>query len=94
MAAHAGHQQSWHLDGAQRPRKPFLQPFPVDSERANVVPVSIDSAKFVRSAELDNSEQIDAVAVNRRGDVLARVEGDFDIEKAAALRETLMARGQ
>ena len=71
----------------------FLQPFPVDSERANVVPVSIDSAKFVRSAGLGNSEQIDAVVVNRRGDVLARVEGDFDIEKAAVLRETLMTRG-
>ena len=72
----------------------FLQHFPMDSERANVVPVFTDSAKFVRSAGLGNSEQIYAVVVNRRGDVLARVEGDFDIDKAAALRETLMARGQ
>ena len=71
----------------------FLQPFPVDLERANVVPVPIDSAKFVRSAELGNSEQIYAVVVNRRGDVLARVEGDFDIDKVAALRDTLMTRG-
>ena len=71
----------------------FLQHFPVDSERANVVPVFIDSDKFVRSAELGSSEQIYAVVVNRRGDVLASVEGDFAIEKAAALRETLMTRG-
>jgi hypothetical protein len=33
-----------------------------------------------------------AVVVNRQGDVLARVEGQFDPCKAQALRETLQAR--
>ena len=71
----------------------ILQHYPMDSERANVVPVFTDSAKFVRSAGLGNTDQVYAVVVNRRGDVLARVEGDFDSSKAATLRETLMAQG-
>lgn len=71
----------------------ILQHYPMDAERANVVPVFTDSAKFVRSAGLGNTDQVYAVVVNRRGDVLARVEGDYDTTKAAALRETLLAHG-
>ncbi len=71
----------------------FLAHYPIESERANVVPVFTDSARFVRSAGLGTTDQVYAVVVNRRGDVLARVEGDFDSDKAATLRETLMAHG-
>ena len=67
----------------------LLQHYTADTERARLVPVFTDRASFVRSAGLNGTEQGYAVVVNRSGDVLARVEGEFNAEKAAALRETL-----
>lgn len=64
-----------------------------DSERAKLVPVFTDKADFVRAAGLNGIDQSYAVVVNRKGDVLARVEGKFDAEKAELLRETLSAPG-
>ena len=64
-----------------------------DSERAKLVPVFTDKADFVRAAGLNGVDHSYAVVVNREGDVLARVEGRFDAEKAALLRETLSAQG-
>ena len=40
----------------------------------------------------NGTDQVCALVINRRGDVLARVEDGFDAEKAAALRETLKAQ--
>ena len=70
----------------------LLRHFPADTERARLVPVFTDRANFVRSAGLNGTDQVYAVVVNRQGDVLARVEGQFDPCKAHALRETLQAR--
>lgn len=58
-------------------------------ETAEVVPVFTDRAAFARSAGLSGVEQPHAVVLNRRGEVLARVEGPFNPEKARTLRATL-----
>jgi hypothetical protein len=67
----------------------LLQHYPADTERAKLVPVFTDRASFVRSAGLGGTDQVYAVVVNRQGEVLARVEGQFDADKAQTLRETL-----
>jgi len=67
----------------------LLKHYPEDTERAKLVPVFTDRASFVRSAGLGSTDQVYAVVVNRQGEVLARVEGQFDADKAQTLRETL-----
>lgn len=67
----------------------LLKHFPAERERARLVPVFADTARFVRSAGLNSADQVYAVVVNREGDVLARAEGQYDADKADALRETL-----
>jgi hypothetical protein len=67
----------------------LLQRYPADTERAKLVPVFTDRASFVRSAGLGGTDQVYAVVINRQGEVLARVEGQFDADKAQTLRETL-----
>ena len=64
-----------------------------DSERAKLVPVFTNKADFVRATGLNGVGQSYAVVVNRNGDVLARVEGQFDAQKAQYLRETLSVQG-
>jgi hypothetical protein len=70
----------------------LMQHYPGDSERARLLPVFTDRAVFVRAAGLPGVDQFYAVVVNRDGEVLARVEGQFDPQKARTLRETLLAR--
>lgn len=70
----------------------LLKHYPEDTERAKLVPVFTDRASFVRSAGLSSTDQVYAVVVNRQGEVLARVEGQFDADKAQTLRETLQQR--
>ncbi len=67
----------------------LLQHYTDDKERAKLVPIFTDRASFVRSAGLNGTDQFYAVVVNRRGDVLARIEGEFSEAKAETLRETL-----
>ncbi|MBC7610531.1 MAG: hypothetical protein H7228_13335 [Polaromonas sp.] len=68
----------------------LLQHYKGDAERSNLVPVfTSDRASFVRDTGLSGTERSYAVVINRRGEVLARVEGEFDAEKAQTLRETL-----
>lgn len=68
----------------------LLQHYKEDVERSNLVPLfTSDRAGFVRSAGLKGTEQSYAVVVNRSGEVLARVEGEFSDAKAEVLRETL-----
>jgi hypothetical protein len=67
--------------------------YPADAERAKLLPVFTDRASFVRSAGLNSVDQVYVVVVNRQGEVLARVEGAFDPEKAQTLRATLRAQG-
>lgn len=65
--------------------------FPDTGDRARLVPVFTDRAAFVRAAGLGSTEQMYAVVLGRGGEVLARAEGWFDENKAAALRATLHA---
>lgn len=58
-------------------------------EKAAVVPVFTDRTAFARSTGLSGVEQPHVVVLNRRGEVLARVEGPFHPEKARTLRATL-----
>lgn len=60
-----------------------------DPTRASVLPVITDREAFSRSAGLAGTEKAYAVVVNRQGDILARVEGEYDAAKAQTLRETL-----
>ena len=70
----------------------LMQSYQGESERANMVPVfTADRDSFVRDAGLSGIDKSYAVVINRNGDVLARVEGEFDAEKAQTLRETLKA---
>ena len=67
----------------------LLQRYPAITERAKLMPIFTNRDDFVRSASLNGVAQSYAVVINRKGDVLARVEGKFDAEKAQILRETL-----
>jgi len=80
------------LTGRSAVENRLLQHYPADTERAKMVPVFTDRASFVRSAGLASTDQVYAVVVNRQGEVLARVEGQFDADKAQALRETLRSQ--
>jgi hypothetical protein len=71
----------------------LLSHYPASDERARLVPVFTNRDDFVRSAALNGTDQVYAVVVNRRGEVLARAEGMFDAVKAQNLRETLQQAG-
>ena len=59
-------------------------------ERSNLVPVFTDRAAFVQSAGLDGTDRAYVLVINRSGDVLARVAGEFDETKAQTVRDTLL----
>lgn len=63
-----------------------------EAERAKLLPVFTNRDSFIRSAGLRGTDQVVAVVVNRKGDVLARAEGQFNEAKAANLRETLQEK--
>lgn len=71
----------------------LMQNYPDAGQRAKLVPVFTDRADFVRAVGLGGVQNSYAVVINRQGDVLARVEGKFDADKARLLRETLQPRG-
>jgi len=70
----------------------LLRKYPAPAERARLVPVFTDQTQFIRSAALGGPDQAHVVVINRDGEVLARVEGAFDANKADKLRETLLER--
>ena len=53
-----------------------------------------DRDRFIRSADLAGSDHVYEVMINREGDMLARVGGEFDADKANSLRETLRQPGR
>ena len=59
-------------------------------ERSNLLPVFVDRDNFVHSAGLLDTDTAYVLVINRNGDVLARVAGEFDEDKAQALRDTLL----
>jgi hypothetical protein len=67
----------------------LLRHYPQAGERARLAPVFTDRSSFMRTAGLDGPDQVYAVVLSRRGEVLARAQGRFDPNKAEALRETL-----
>lgn len=70
----------------------LLDRYPSAWERSRMVTVFTDRDAFVRAAGLTGTHSAYALVVNRNGEVLARVEGEFDESKAASLREVLLAR--
>lgn len=71
----------------------LLGHYPAEDERARLLPAFVNRELFIRSAGLNSTEQVYAVVLNRQGDVVARVAGKFDPDKAETLRETLRAQG-
>jgi hypothetical protein len=73
--------------------KKLLDRHPTEAARSRLVPVFTNREAFVRAAGLSGMEHASILVLNRDGKVLARAEGEFDEDKAQALRETLLARG-
>ena len=71
----------------------LLSRYTSDAERRNLHPVFTDRAAFVQSTGLGNAEQAHVLVVNRSGEVLARVSGQYDEAKAQALLQTLRMQG-
>lgn len=61
------------------------------AQEPGAVQVFTDREAFARATGLLDVQQPHAVVLNRRGEVLARVQGRFDPVKAQTLRETLQA---
>ena len=71
----------------------LLARHPADTERSRLVPVFTNREAFLRAAGLTSVDHAWVLVLNRDGKVLARAEGEFDQDKAQALRETLLAQG-
>jgi len=69
----------------------LLGRYTADIERAKMLPMFMNREAFAHATGLKNTGQGYAVVFNRQGEVLARVEGPFDVNKAQSLRETLIA---
>ncbi len=67
----------------------LLAKYPDAGDRAQLVPIFTDRAAFIRSVGLGGTDQVHAIVVNRNGEVLARVGGEFTPDKAETLLETL-----
>ncbi|MBL8339190.1 MAG: hypothetical protein JNM97_20650, partial [Rhodoferax sp.] len=55
-------------------------------------PLVTDRSLFLDATGVPDTRQVHVLVVNRRGDVLARVSGPFDEEKAATVLDTLSLR--
>jgi hypothetical protein len=60
-----------------------------DVDRSRLVPVFTNGEAFARAAGVSGTEHAAVLVLDRDGHVLARAEGPYDADKAAALRETL-----
>ena len=78
-------------DSRSDAEKRLLGRYTADIERAKMLPMFVDKAAFAKATGLQSTERGYAVVFNRQGEVLARVEGPYDPDKAMALRETLAA---
>ncbi len=56
-----------------------------------MVPVFTDREAFIRAAGISSAKHASVLVLDRSGQVLARVEGPYNEDKARALRETLLA---
>jgi len=71
----------------------MLERHTTQTDRARLVPIFTNRDAFIRAAGISGVEHASVLVLNREGKVLARAEGHFDEDKAQALRETLLARG-
>ena len=71
----------------------LLSRYTSDVDRSNLHPVFTDRAAFVQSTGLGNADQAHVLVVNRDGEILARVSGQYDEAKAQALMQTLRMQG-
>ena len=78
-------------EGRTAAEERLRQRYLADAERARLFPLFTNRADFARNAGLNGTDQFYALVLNQEGDVLARVAGDFDAEKARVLRETFNA---
>ncbi len=60
--------------------------------RLRLMPIFTDREAFIRAAGLSGAQHAGVLVLGRDGSVLARAEGEFDSEKARALRMTLMSQ--
>lgn len=67
----------------------LLGRYTADMERAKMLPMFIDKAAFAKATGLNSTAHAYALVLNRQGDVLARVGGPYNPNKAMLLRETL-----
>ncbi len=81
-------------DAAQRTEfeRRLLARYSSDQERQHLVPVITDRAAFVESVGLGGIGSAYVLVINRNGEVLARIAGEFDQAKAETLRDTLFMR--
>jgi hypothetical protein len=80
-------------DGARSEiEKRLLARHPAEADRSRLVPVFTNREAFVRAAGISGTEHASVLVLDRDGKVLARAEGQYDEDKAQALRETLQRR--
>ena len=70
----------------------LLARHPAEADRSRLVPVFTNREAFVRAAGISGTEHASVLVLDRDGKVLARAEGQYDEDKAQALRETLQRR--
>lgn len=68
----------------------LLAHYQAPHERAKLMPVFTDRAAFVQAVGATDVGQVIVLVVNRSGEVLARVAGSFDEDKASIVRDTLL----
>ena len=71
----------------------LLSRYATETERRTLLPVFTDRAAFIQSLGIGNADRAYVLVINRDGEVLARVSGQYDEAKALALRETLQVHG-
>jgi hypothetical protein len=76
----------------QRIEQHLAKRYPAQSDQARVLPVFTDRDAFVRAAGLGSTDQVSVLVLDREGNVLAKAQGRFDQNKAAAMRETVLAQ--
>ena len=79
-------------DARHEAERKILAGHSLSGVHTRIVPVFTNRDEFIRAAGLSGMEHASVLVLNRDGKVLARAEGRYDEAKAAALRETLLAR--
>lgn len=59
-------------------------------ERARLLPVFTDRAAFIEATGLRRTDQAMVLVITRNGEVLARVLGEFDEDKAQIVRDMML----